>query len=272
MDAGRIAVLMTAGTLGAGAFAGTNDFYVTGYGSFDVSSGYVLYGARENDEPCYWTYAELGVGYANFGSVCASLWQNADMTTRRKETMRRMNEWDWAVFYRGGLDLADGWRLGVEAGHVWYKFHGIRPAYQDYYHTMEEWGGRIALENSFATPYFEYYYDHKVYEGAFMQGGLRRSFALPFGFLLTPDLTVGGGDSNYNACLYPPFDGSVAGGVTFVQLAGKLAYWFNDHFGVHAKVAFVSLANDDIRDAVDRAGGTYANDFVWGTIGVDVAF
>ena len=176
------------------------------------------------------------------------------------------------VFGRTGIDLADGWRIAVEAGHQWYVYGGVKPDYVDYYHTMEEWFGRIALENSFVTPYFEYFYDRKVYEGAFMQGGLRHQFELPFGFLLTPDLTIGGGDANYNACMYPPFDGSVAGGITYVQISGLLQYWFNDHFGVHARIAYVSLVNGDIRDAVDEYGSPYANDHVWGTIGVDVAF
>ena len=272
MNASRIAVALTAAAIGAGALAGTNDFYVTGYGSFDISSGYVLYGARENNEPCYWTYGELNAGYGRFGSLGASLWQNSDMTGRRKDVMRRAGEWDWAVFGRTGIDVADGWRLALEAGHQWYVYAGVKPDYVDSYHTMGEWYGRVALENPFVTPYFEYYYDHLVYEGAFMQGGLRHAFELPFGFLLTPDLTVGGGDRNYNSCMYPPFDGSVAGGITYVQVSALLQYWFNDHFGVHARIAYVSLANGDIRDAVDEYGSPYANDHVWGTIGVDVAF
>ena len=272
MNAGKGAAVWTAGLLSAGALAGTNDFYVTGYGSFDVSSGYVLYGARENDEPCYWTYGELNVGYGKWGSLGASLWQNTDMTTRRKDVMRRMNEWDWAAFGRSGIDLTDDWRLALEAGHVWYVYHGVRPEWRDAYKTMEEWYGRVALENPFATPYFEGYYDHQVYKGAFMLGGLRRAFDLPLGLTLTPDLTVGGGTRNYNACMYPPYDGSVAGGITYVQLAGTLAYWFNEHFGIHLKVAYVVLTDNDIRHAVDEEDGAYANDFVWGTVGVDVAF
>ena len=272
MKASRIAVVWTAAAISAGAQAGTNDFYVTGYGSFDISSGYVLYGARENNEPCYWTYGELNAGYGKVGSLGASLWQNSDMTGRRKDVMRRAGEWDWAVFGRTGIDVADGWRLALEAGHQWYVYAGVKPDYADYYHTMGEWYGRVALKNPFVTPYFEYYYDQLVYKGAFMQGGLRHEFALPLGFTLTPDLTIGGGDRNYNSCMYPPFDGSVAGGITYVQVSALLQYWFNEHFGVHARIAYVSLANGDIRDAVDEYGSPYANDHVWGTIGVDVAF
>lgn len=53
---------------------------------------------------------------------------------------------------------------------------------------------------------------------------------------------------------------------------GTLSYRFNEHVGVHARIAYVVLADDDIRRAVEEAGGTYANQFVWGTVGVDVAF
>ena len=272
MKAGKKAAVWSAMLAGTSALAGTNDFTVTGYASFDVSSGYVLYGALENDEPCYWTYGELSFGYKDWVSLGVSLWQNTDTTTRRQETMRRMNEWDWAVFGRTGIDLADDWRLALEAGHVWYVYHGIRPAAADVYHTMEEWYGRVALENPFVTPYFEGYYDHQVYKGAFLQGGLRQTFDLPLGLTLTPDVTIGGGTRNYNACMYPPYDGSVAGGVTYVQLAGTLAYWFSENFGVHLKLAYAVLTDDDIRHAVDAEDGCLANEFVWGTIGVDVAF
>ena len=272
MKTGGWAAFGVALAAGAGAYAGTDDLRVTGYGSFDVSSGYVLYGARLNDEPCYWTYGELDVSYGKVATLGVSLWQNTDMTTRRKAEMRRMNEWDWCAFGRTGLDIADGWRFELEAGHVWYKYHGLARATAAAYRTMEEWYGRLSLKNPVATPYFEGYYDHQVYKGAFLQAGVRREFALPLGLTFTPDFTLGGGSRNYNACLYPPFDGSAGGGLAFVQLAGTLAYWFNDHFGVHAKVAWVSLARDEIREAVSADGGTYANDFIWGTIGVEVAF
>lgn len=267
-----LAAVLTVGVLDARASAETNDFSVTGYGSFDLSSSYVLYGARLNDEPCYWTYGELDFGYSPWGSVGVGLWQNTDMTAGRKNVMRRMNEWDWMVYGRSGIDLADGWRLSFEAGHIWYVYHGIKPAWRKYYKTMEDWAGRVTLENPYVTPYFECHYDHQVYEGGFMQGGLRHEFSLPLGLTGTPDLTVGGGSRNYNACLYPPFDGSIAGGISFVQLMGTLSYRFNEHVGVHARIAYVVLADDDIRRAVEEAGGTYANQFVWGTVGVDVAF
>lgn len=237
-------------------------FLVAGSGSVDVSSGYVLYGSRSNDEPCLWTYGELTAGHETFGSLGVSLWQNTDLTSRRSKTMRRMNEWDWYAFYRGGIDLADAGRLQLEAGHIWYKFHGVRAAYRSAYATMEEWAGRLTLENPFVTPYLEYHYDHKVTKGTFILGGLRRTFDFAEGFYFTPDLTIGGGDRNYNECLYPPYDGSIASGLSFAQLTGTIGYWFNAHFGVHARVSYVTLLNDDIDQT----------DFVWGTVGVDVAF
>lgn len=272
MDACKMAAVLAAACAGAGASADDDGFHVSGCGSFDVSSGYVLYGARYDDEPCGWTYGEVELGYGSWGSIGVGLWQNSDLTTRRKDEMRRMNEWDWSAFCRSGVDVADGWRCALEAGHFWYVYHGIKPVWRDAYKTSAGLYAITALENPFATPYFECYYDYRVCHGAFLQGGLRRAFDLPFGLTLTPDFTVGGGSRNYNACMYPPYDGSAGGGVSYVQLAGTLAYWFNAHFGIHLKVAYAVLTDDDVRRAVDDAGGALANDFVWGTAGVDVAF
>lgn len=249
--------------LSASASASTNDsIIVTGYASFDVASGYILYGSRSNDEPCLWSYGELTLGYGGVGSLGVALWQNTDLTSRRAEAMGRMNEWDWMVFYRGGIDLTEGWRLQFEVGHIWYQFHDVQPAYRAYYATMEEWGGRLVLMNPYLTPYVEYHYDHQVTRGGFVQGGLKQTFDFTDEFSFTPDLTLGGGNRNYNACLYPPYDDSIACGLTFAQFSGTFAYWFNAHFGVHARVAYVILLNDDIEQA----------DFVWGSAGVDFAF
>ena len=265
--------LLTISSLGECVLATTNDsFTVTGYGTIDVASGYILYGARSNDEPCLWSYDELSLGYGDWGALGVSLWQNTDLTSRRSDALGRMNEWDWAVFYRGGIDLAEGWRFQFEAGHIWYKYHHVHSAYRSAYATMEEWVGRFSLANQYLTPYFEYFYDHRVTHGSFMQGGLKRTLNLATDFSFTPDLTIGGGDGNYNACLYLPYDGSAKGGPTFVQLAGTLTYWFNAHFGLHAHLAYVVLVNDDIRSAIADDGGSLANDFVWGSVGMDFAF
>lgn len=245
---------------------------VSGYGSFDIASGYVLYGARATKEPCYWTYGELGLAYGRWGKLVAGLWQNTDMTTRRKAVMRRMNEWDWSVSYRNGFDLAEGWRAAFSAGHVWYVYHGLTPEAGPYYPTMQEFFATVRLENPWVVPFAEGYYDHAVCHGAYWRGGLRRAMQLPGGFTFTPEFTVGGGSRNYNACMYPPYDGSVGGGVAYVQLEGTLAYWFNANFGVHAKIAYSVLTDEGIREAVKAADGDIANQHVWGSVGVEFAF
>lgn len=264
---------LAAGVIGANAPAEEIDeLKVSGYGSFDVASGYVLYGARATREPCYWTYGELDLKYGRWGAFGVALWQNTDMTTRRKAEMRRMNEWDWSVHYRNGLDLAEGWRAAFELGHVWYVYDGLTPAAAPFYHTMEEWYATVRLENPWVVPFAEGYYDHGVSHGAFWRGGLKREIPLPGGFVFTPELTVGGGTRNYNRVMYPPYDGSVGGGVTYAQLEGALAYWFNAHFGVHVKVAYAVLTDDDVRDAVKSADSDVANQHVWGSVGVEFAF
>ena len=46
----------------------------------------------------------------------------------------------------------------------------------------------------------------------------------------------------------------------------------HDDYEIFADPCQYGGQQGDIRDAIGRAGGTYDNDFVWGTIGVDVAF
>lgn len=249
-----------------------NTLKVSGYGSFDIASGYVLYGARSTKEPCYWTYGEVSLSYGDWGSLAAGFWQNTDMTTRRKASMRRMNEWDWGVAYRGGIEIAEGWRVKFSVGHVWYVYHGLAPAAAPLYHTMEEWTASVRLENPYVVPFIEGYYDHGVCKGAFWRGGLKREFALPFGFTLTPEFVIGGGTRNYNRVMYPPYDDSVGGCVTYAELEWTLAYWFNEHFGVHAKIAYAVLTDDEIRDAVKAADSDVANQHVWGQLGMEFAF
>ena len=247
---------------------------VSGYGSFDMSSGYVLYGARINKDPSCWTYGELNVAAGEWGCIGASLWQNTDLTCRRKDTMRRMNEWDWTAYCRSGYSFTEDWRLAGEAGHIWYKYHGLNgPAARSAFKTMMEAYGRLELQNPYVTPYLFAAYDWQVTEGTFATVGVKREIALPLGMTFTPDLTAGGGDDRYLACLYPPWnERDVKGGLSYVQLSGKLAYWFNAHFGIHAQIAYAAIANDRIRSGIGRDGSDYRKQFVWGTVGVDVAF
>lgn len=246
---------------------------VSGYGSFDVSSAYVLYGARMNKEPCYWTYLEMVVADDLFGGIGASLWQNADMTSRRNEVMRRMNEWDWAVFYRNQFHISDEWQISLEAGNIWYKYHGLKGEGVNLYKTMMELYGRLQLDNPFLTPYVAMFHDWKITDGTFAQAGLKRDISLIEEITFTPDFTVGGGDRRYLACLYPPWgEGGVSSGISYVQLSGKVAYWFNEHFGVHALVAYCVIVDDEIREGIDADMSDYQKQYAWGCVGVDVAF
>ena len=255
------------------ANAGNAKLSVSGYGSFDVSSSYVLYGARINKEPCYWTYGELNLSAEEWGGIGASLWQNADMTCNRKDTMRRMNEWDWSFYLRSRYDITADWRIAFEVGHTWYKYHGLKNSAKSTYKTMMEIYGRIELENPYVTPHLFAAYDWQVTEGSFAVAGMKRDINLPLNITLTPDLTVGGGDDRYLACMYPPWDEkAVKGSMSYVQLSGKLSYWFNDHFGIHAQVAYAVTANDRLRSGIDADPSDYRKQFGWGTVGIDVAF
>lgn len=257
--------------LAAGAQAA---FSVSGYGSFDVSSAYVLYGSRLNKEPCAWTYAELSATDDTWGGVFASLWQNTDLTSRRRAEMRRMNEWDWTAGARTRWAFAEDWALGLEAGHVWYKYHGLNgPAAKAAYQTMMEIFGRLELENPHLTPYLFAAYDWKVTDGTFATVGLKRACPFSCGLVLTPDFTLGGGDDRYLACLYPPWGaGRVKSGLSYVQAALKAAYPLVGPVGLHATLAYCVLVNDRIRSALHEDSSDVSGQFVWGAVGLDVSF
>jgi hypothetical protein len=247
---------------------------LAGYGAFDVASAYVLYGARLNKEPCLWSYAELQYTDDVWGGPAVSLWQNTDLTGRRQATMRRINEWDWTVSYRWKRTVAEHWTLTAESGHIWYKYHGLATAAAEAaYKTMMEVFLRLQLENPFLTPHLFLAHDWKVTEGVFAVAGLKRDVTLPYGLTLTGDLTAGGGDARYLACLYPPWGGgSVGGGLSYVQFAARLAYAVNAHVGIHATLAGVALTDSGIRAAVAADPGDQRKQFLWGTIGIDFAF
>ena len=240
-------------------------------GSFDVLSGYVLYGGRQNDEPCCWTFLNADIGRDALGFFGASLVQNTDFTCRRGEAMRRMNEWDWGVYYRNGIDIAEGWRLQGDINHIWYVYHGVRPGYRKAYATVMEAVARVSLENPYIVPYYMLAYDHRVSKGTYMEGGLRRSFSLPWDLTFTPDLTVGGANRRYLPCIYPAHEDQKSC-VSYAQLAGKVRYAVNERFGIHGMIAWSSILDDNLRSAIDRSDSCFANDFVWGYIGVDFAF
>ena len=246
---------------------------ISGYAAFDISSDYVLYGALQNREPCCWTYGELNLLPTSQGGAGISLWQNTDMTCRRKNTMRRMNEWDYAAYYRHRTDIADGWQLAGEAGHIWYKYHGLKHDAETIYKTMMEAYIRLELQNPFLTPYLFTAYDHQVTEGIFATFGCKRDFQLPFNLTFTPDFTAGGGDERYLACLYPPWgEGKVKSGLSYLQLAGRLSYMFNDHIGIHAQIAYAAIISRHIRSGIDDVETDYRKQFAWGPIGIDFLF
>ena len=247
---------------------------VSTYGSFDVSSAYVLYGARINKEPCCWTYGEVNINADEWGSAGVSLWQNTDITCRRKDSMRRMNEWDWTAYYRNSFNLSEDWKIAGEVGHIWYKYHGLQnDAAKSVYKTMMEAYGRLELLNPYAVPHLFAAYDWQVTDGCFMIFGVKRDILMPFNITFTPDFTVGGGDDRYLSCLYPPWNGSdIKGGISYVQLSGKLAYWLSENIGVHAQIAYSVIANDAIRSGIEDDDSDYRKQFAWGTCGIDVSF
>ena len=251
----------------------SSDFKVTGYASIDLVSGYVYRGSVMNDEPCYWTYGELNAGYKDLFSLGTWFFQNTDMTCCRKEMFRRMNEWDFGLDARVYFELTEDWKIGCEFGHCWSFICGATDSslgpYEDGVNVLY---GIVWLENPYVTPYFTSEYEYSTEHVGAMSGGMRHTFDLPWGFTLTPDASLGGGTAGYNAMFYPPFDGSVDTGITYVRAGAELAYWFNAHFAIRVTLDYSVLLDDTIRKGCETYGRPYKRDFLCGSIGVCVAF
>jgi hypothetical protein len=248
-------------------------FSISGYASFDISTAYVSYGSRPNDEACYWSYGELNFSYDPLGTIGIALWQNTDMTTRRKREMRRMNEWDWFLYYRNDYAFSEDWRLNYETGLIWYKYHGLNGhEMRKAYAAMEEIYFKTSFDMPFLTPHFFASYDYAVTDGFYFEGGIKKESPLTDHISFTPNFIAGGGSEKYLSVLYPPWGGT-GEDISHIQLSGTLAYWFNENFGVHAMLAYTVIVNDEIRGAIDDETATnYSKNYLWGTVGVDFAF
>lgn len=266
--------LALAAFLAAAGALGDESVKFSGYVSSDIASSYVLYGARINKDPALQTYIELDADIAGFATMGASLWQNTDLTARRKATMGRMNECDFAAFARKSFGIGKNFSLNLEAGHIWYVYsllHGEQA--RSVYKTMMEIYARAELANPWVTPYVFAAHDWQVTDGEFAIAGLKRDFPLADALVLTADFSAGGGDRRYLEALYPPWGAEkVNASLTYTQLSGKLTYSFGYGLAAHLQLGCTLIANRRIRRAIDTDGSDYSKFFCWAAGGIEYSF
>lgn len=276
---------MGAETESTNELAKTESPILSGYVSADLASGYLLYGALLNSEPCFWTDARADVALGDFGYAGLQLWSNSDLTDRRKKGMDKSgygkmgkfdNENDFYIHYGNSLALTDEVSLSFELAHVWFTYHDHKHnGSTKGYASTRELNCYLELSNPVVTPYYFISHEYAHVDGTYMAGGLKKDIAVSDQLTLTPMLELNGFSKHYFGTMFPWRANGEAqkSGVGALMLSLKANYAVTDWFSIHAQGAFVTVVNDEVRDGINAThDSTYMKDFAWGMIGCTVSF
>ena len=253
-------------------------------------SAYVWRSAVQTDrpviEPCIWgdfTYFEpFWFGF--------SIWQNWDLTDRRRECLKHgLTETDYNVHIG-----ATAWRsddesmsLDVEIGHEWYDNHGAQSDSRGGYADTRELYAKVTFNNEIVNVYgqvswmYDNFGDYK--RGFYYELGLNREFDVlsPFELpedtlLLGLDWNLGFGDGRYLNFLYGTDPDAGIGGTT---VKAYLTWNITDWAALVGTVAYTGVLNESSRDALDEQGSDagwcgdrYHRDFFWWGVSLKFAF
>ena len=258
---------------------------LSGSVSADLASGYLLYGALLNSEPCLWTDILADASLGDFGYAGLRIWSNSDLTDRRKNGMNKdgfgkmgkaYNENDFYLHYGNSLKLTDDMSLSFEVGHVWFTYHDHRHSdSMKGYASTREINCYLSLDNPIVTPFFFISREYAHVDGTYMEGGLKRDFAVNDQLTLTPSVTLNAMSKHYYANMFPWREKGEPqkSGVTSLMLSLKANYAVNKWFSIHAQGAFVTIVNDEVRDGINNTHDTtYMKDFAWGMVGCTFSF
>ena len=237
---------------------------IWGFGNYGIYSGYQLYGSLVNSEPTLQGYAEVNAQFTfdefDLGYVGVGLWLNSDLTKRRGH-----------MFYPLGRGFPNEYDPNVHFGRTFW-FDGAR-------HTPTTWDfdHSFALINPYVIPFIDVVREYS--NGAnLLQFGLKKPIDVAEGFSLTPSITMVWRERQYNWCFPTAFGsaGKCNSGIATLKVMLDASYWFNDNFGLFAKVAYCSIIDPDLRDNIDHDlhGADYGKckDYAWGGIGVQFKF
>ncbi len=255
-----------------------------GFGNYGMYSGYQLYGSMVNSEPTLQGYAEVNASVTiddlDLGYLGVGVWSNTDLTDKRRRSYgKAFNEWDFNIHYGRTFWFDDDqtWGLDYRTSVVWYYYPHRRHEHMwGKTDTTMDWNHSFALKNPFVVPFFDWVHEYHENNADLLQFGLKRDCEVADGFTLTPSVTFVYRDHRYNWC-FPTagFTEFHNGGLATVKIMLEGNYWFSDHFGLFAKVAFCSTIDRDLRDAAEHGSGAdYGKykDFAWGGVGVTFRF
>ena len=271
---------------------------------FDWFTAYVWRNAVQNDQMVLQPGVWADFTFADSFSIGGSVWQNYDVTSRRREAYRTgLNETDfnlhlgWAAWTSEDEECA----LTFEFGHEWYLYHNVRGgedyAKADYPNTRE-----IYVKAEFENPFVNIYGQASwMYEnfGAYKQGmhyetGLTKEIEFADGWTLGADWNINFGDGHYLQFLYgdvnyrydavtnEEYSDGPKGGIGGTTVKGYLAWQITSWLSLKGMVGYTAILHNRLRGEMRNLSGdywfcgeedaAYPRDLVWGGLSLNMEF
>ena len=240
----------------------------------DVTSGYLLYGALMNSQPCAQGGAEAGASTAALGRLGVGAWANSDLTGRRHTFGKAFNEDDFYLHYGRAFEIAEDVALNLRFMHMWYWYPHSRGRTGKGCPSKREFYAIASIENPVVVPYAMWTHEWELTDGTYFECGLRRKCGIGKALSLTPAVS-GNWLSHGYMTIFPAPAGDVScdAGVGCLRASMIAEYAITENFSVHARADYVSIVNDEVRGAIrDAHNSPYRNDFAWGSIGCSYSF
>ena len=249
-----------------------------------------VYNDRPVAQPCVWAdFVGVDPLYLGF-----SIWQNYDLTSRRREEMRgEWNETDYNIHLGATVwsNEDESMSLTLEAGHEWFVYNVKSEYSKDYASTCEIYV-KAEFETPFVTPYGQISHMYRYEDATHYEVCLRRDCVLMEEMSLGDSLTLGVdwnvnfGSGKYLDFLYgvgrdyleqeDDFKRGNKDGIGGTTLKFVLTWQLCDCFSIGGVLAYTSLLNETIRDNYRDSGwywgSHYDDDCVWGGIQAKLSF
>lgn len=263
----------------------------------DIFTAYVfrnqIYNDRPVAQPCVWAdFTAFDPFYLGF-----YVWQNYDLTNRRREEMRgEWNETDYNIHLGAAVWSNDDetMALTLEVGHEWFV-NNVKSEYDKDYASTCEIYVKAEFENPFATPYGALSHAYRSIDATHYELGLKRDFVLLEEMSVGDSLTLGldwnvnFGSGKYLDYLYgvgrgyyyidednDGFDKVNKDGIGGTTIKVSLTWQICDCFSVGGVIAYTSLLNESLRENYRDSGwywgSHYDDDCVWGGFQASLGF
>ena len=240
----------------------------------DIETAYWARGVISDKKPYSAQFIDLSFDLNPFGRIGGYVWTASALATSGQSYTRRnaYNEFDYAVYYGYGLELAEDWTLETTIAKKWVVLPGYRP----HVHSFSEWDISQSLKNPYVTPY---YLLRRAYHGqqwCYWDVGLTRSWKFLEDFTFTATFFGEFGDSRHFAAQYganPHGNGRYSDGLMALNLLLRLDYAVTENFGIFAFVHQFDVVSSDARAALGASSKPETvKELTIGGIGVQLNF